>query len=156
MSKTTGNRRFRTVNIDELDENAFKDVVEDNVSSGPDRAQVTTLLREGKKQEALHAVLQNPPYGSTDDKLRVSHQRLSPYPLIINMCSSLVTQVLTSFKSTEMDKAIQSLDEEDLDALMQYIYKGFNEPSSQSCAVLLAWHQKLGLYNNDNGVVIDK
>ncbi|XP_033122049.1 actin-related protein 2/3 complex subunit 5-C-like [Anneissia japonica] len=130
MSKSTGNSRFRAVNIEDFDENAYFDNIEDIGSTGPDRTRVMELLNGGKKQEALQAVLQNPPYGSKNETLR-------------KMCSSLVTKVLSSFKSIETEKAVRSLDQEMLDTLMQYIYKGFEAPSTQSCSVLLTWHEKV-------------
>ncbi|KPP70077.1 actin-related protein 3-feb complex subunit 5-like [Scleropages formosus] len=55
----------------------------------------------------------------------------------------LVLKVLSSFKSSDIEKAVQSLDKNGVDLLMKYIYKGFEKPSEKSSAVLLQWHEKV-------------
>lgn len=43
-----------------------------------------------------------------------------------------------------MDNAIQALEENDLlDVLMKYIYRGFEIPSEGSSGHLLQWHEKV-------------
>uniref|UniRef100_A0A8C7JNG3 Actin-related protein 2/3 complex subunit 5 n=1 Tax=Oncorhynchus kisutch TaxID=8019 RepID=A0A8C7JNG3_ONCKI len=54
----------------------------------------------------------------------------------------LVLKVLSAFKSSDVDKGVQSLDKNGVDLLMKYIYKGFETPSDNSSAVLLQWHEK--------------
>nr|KAF6123103.1 actin related protein 2/3 complex subunit 5 like [Phyllostomus discolor] len=54
----------------------------------------------------------------------------------------VVLKVLTNFKSSEIEQAVQSLDRNGIDLLMKYIYKGFEKPSENSSAVLLQWHEK--------------
>lgn len=56
----------------------------------------------------------------------------------------LVLKVLTSFKVSEIEAAVNTLDKELVDVLMQYIYRGFAVPSENSSAVLLMWHEKVG------------
>lgn len=53
-------------------------------------------------------------------------------------------KVLTNFKSSEIEQAVQSLDRNGIDLLMKYIYKGFEKPTENSSAVLLQWHEKVG------------
>lgn len=55
----------------------------------------------------------------------------------------LVLKVLSAFKSSDIEKAVQSLDRSGVDLLMKYIYKGFERPSENSSAVLLQWHEKV-------------
>lgn len=55
----------------------------------------------------------------------------------------MVLKVLTNFKSSEMEQAVQSLDRNGVDLLMKYIYKGFEKPTENSSAVLLQWHEKV-------------
>lgn len=55
----------------------------------------------------------------------------------------LVTRVLASFKTNDIDSCIKSLDSVTLDLLMKYIYKGFENPSEGSSGALLAWHEKV-------------
>ncbi|KAF4797736.1 Actin-related protein 2/3 complex subunit 5-like protein [Turdus rufiventris] len=52
-------------------------------------------------------------------------------------------KVLTSFKSSEIEQAVNSLDRNGVDLLMKYIYKGFEKPTENSSAILLQWHEKL-------------
>ncbi|NXT47994.1 ARP5L protein, partial [Pluvianellus socialis] len=53
-----------------------------------------------------------------------------------------VLKVLTSFKSSEIEQAVNSLDRNGVDLLMKYIYKGFEKPTENSSAILLQWHEK--------------
>lgn len=55
-------------------------------------------------------------------------------------------KVLTAFKSSDIEKGVQSLDRNGVDLLMKYIYKGFERPSENSSAVLLQWHEKVNVY----------
>lgn len=52
-------------------------------------------------------------------------------------------KVLTSFKSSEIEQAVNSLDRNGVDLLMKYIYKGFEKPTENSSAILLQWHEKV-------------
>ncbi|NWR77109.1 ARP5L protein, partial [Centropus unirufus] len=52
-------------------------------------------------------------------------------------------RVLTTFKSSEIEEAVNSLDRNDVDLLMKYIYKGFEKPTENSSAILLQWHEKV-------------
>lgn len=52
-------------------------------------------------------------------------------------------RVLTAVKSAEIEKAVKSLDKNEQDVLMKYIYRGFAEPSEGGSAVLLTWHEKV-------------
>lgn len=55
----------------------------------------------------------------------------------------LVVKVLSSFKSSDIEKAVGSLDRAGVDLLMKYIYRGFEKPTDNSSAVLLQWHEKV-------------
>jgi hypothetical protein len=56
---------------------------------------------------------------------------------------SLVLKVLLSFKSSDIENAVRTLDQPKLDTLMKYIYRGFEFPSEGSSALLLLWHEKV-------------
>lgn len=58
-----------------------------------------------------------------------------------------MVRVLSSFKSSDIEKAVGSLDKAGVDLLMKYIYRGFEKPSDNSSAVLLQWHEKVKLQN---------
>lgn len=52
-------------------------------------------------------------------------------------------RVLLSIKSSQMDQAVDALEQNDLlDVLMKYIYRGFEIPSEGSSGHLLQWHEK--------------
>lgn len=52
-------------------------------------------------------------------------------------------RVLKSFpNSTEIDNAVKSLDQNSVDVLMKYIYKGF-EREPRDSSQLLTWHEKV-------------
>lgn len=55
-------------------------------------------------------------------------------------------KVLTSFKSSEIEQAVNSLDRNGIDLLMKYIYKGFEKPTENSSAILLQWHEKVRVW----------
>lgn len=64
----------------------------------------------------------------------------------------LVVKVLSSFKSSDIEKAVNSLDKAGVDLLMKYIYRGFEKPSDNSSALLLQWHEKVKLLEQQSSV----
>ncbi|XP_071947409.1 actin-related protein 2/3 complex subunit 5-C-like [Antedon mediterranea] len=158
MSKNTGSSMFRKVDVDEFDENKFQDdQVEGQDSSGPDESEIQRLLNKyplfcmhkklglvifsnalsrpicfNTKQsiEALQAVLKNPPLNTKNQAVK-------------DKTFSLVVRVLSSFKTSDIDSGINALDDDSKDVLMKYIYRGFAEPSENTCGILLSWHEKV-------------
>ena len=121
---------FRRIDVDQYDEENFKDdQVEQNLA-GPDEQQVSQYLLGGKNIEALKAALQNPPYRSKDASA--------------NKAANLLVRVLSSVKTSDIPKSLESLSVEELDVLLKYIYKGFSLGlDGQQCASLLSWHEKI-------------
>ncbi|MGH0141183.1 UNVERIFIED_CONTAM: hypothetical protein FKN15_072722 [Acipenser sinensis] len=137
MAKNTLSSRFRKVDIDDYDENKFVDEQEEAAEQqGPDEAEVDSLTRQyplreqtGDNMAAFHAALRNPPINTKNQAVKERAQ-------------GIVLKVLTSFRSSEIEQAVKSLDKNSVDLLMKYIYKGFEKPSDNSSAILLQWHEK--------------
>ncbi|KAH0506838.1 Actin-related protein 2/3 complex subunit 5-like protein [Microtus ochrogaster] len=79
---------------------------------------------------AFHAALRNSPINTKNQAVK-------------DRAQGVVLKVLTNFKSSEIEQAVQSLDRNGIDLLMKYIYKGFEKPTENSSAVLLQWHEKV-------------
>lgn len=60
---------------------------------------------------------------------------------------NLVLRVILSIKTSEIEKTIAQLDRDQIDMLMKYVYKGFENPSEGRSAHLLAWHEKVNILN---------
>ncbi|KAH7979931.1 hypothetical protein HPB49_012049 [Dermacentor silvarum] len=115
MSKNTESSAFRKIDIDQYNEDNYKE------------------------EEGLDA--QSPPAGP--DEQEVNHL-LNQYPFSDqpDAASALAMRVLLAVKASEMEQAVGSLDRESVDVLMKYIYRGFESPSEGSSGHLLAWHEK--------------
>ena len=56
---------------------------------------------------------------------------------------AIVLDVLTRFRSAEVEKAVNGLSMDQVDILMKYLYRGFACPTEKSCGILLVWHEKV-------------
>ncbi|KAB5522539.1 hypothetical protein PHYPO_G00160660 [Pangasianodon hypophthalmus] len=131
MAKNTLSSRFRKVDVDEFDENRFVEEQQDEAAEqqGPDTAEVDDLIRHGDMIAAFQVALRNPPINSKN-------------PAIKEKAQAVVLKVLMSFRSSDIEPAVKSLDKNGIDLLMKYIYRGFEKPSDNSSAILLQWHEK--------------
>lgn len=128
MAKNTGETLFRKVNVDEFDENNFQDDVVEETQDGPDEGEVVNLLNAGKNLDAL--------------KLILSHPLVSSNSAAKEKELTLALRALSNFKTSEIEKSVQSMSNDEVDMLMKFIYRGFEKPSDKSCGVLLTWHEK--------------
>lgn len=74
MAKNTSSSAFRKINVDQYNEDNFKeDEIDSNGTTytGPDDAEITKLLNTGKNVEALKLVLENAPLTSKNQQAKV-------------------------------------------------------------------------------------
>lgn len=130
MAKNTGDNKFRRVDVDQYNEDNYVDEFqEDSGDQGPNESEVQSLLNSKQNVEALQVVLRNPPVNTKSQQVK-------------DQVFNLVMKVLSQFKSSEIEKGVNSLDTQSLDVLMKYIYRGFAVGSDKYSAMLLQWHEK--------------
>jgi len=128
MSKNTLNSQFRKLNVNSDDE--YDDVVSNDNVQGPNESEVTSLLNANNNAEALKLVLSSCPQNT-------KNQEVKDRALLI------VMRVLQSFKPSEIESVVKTLEPTHLDILMKYVYRGFEIPSEGSSNLLLTWHEKV-------------
>ena len=80
MAKNTSSSAFRKIDVDQYNEDNFEeDEIDMNGSVGPDDAEITKLLNQGKSNEALKIVLESAPLGSKNQQAKVSHCRITVF-----------------------------------------------------------------------------
>ncbi|XP_041979070.1 actin-related protein 2/3 complex subunit 5-B [Aricia agestis] len=130
MAKNTSSSAFRKIDIDQYNEDNFReDEAEQSIPTGPDEAEVCALLNQGRYIDALKNVLNNAPLGSSNQVVKDS-------------ALTLTLKVLLAIKSAQIEEAVGSLSLDDIDILMKYIYRGFEYPTEGSSGHLLLWHEK--------------
>ncbi|XP_050764016.1 actin-related protein 2/3 complex subunit 5-like protein isoform X1 [Gymnogyps californianus] len=135
MARSTLSSRFRRLDIDQYDENRFVEEPEEAAAAEPDAGpEVEALLRQflrrtGDALRAFHTAIRSSPGNTKNQAMKEQAQ-------------GTMLKVLTSFKSSEIEQAVNSLDRNGVDLLMKYIYKGFEKPTENSSAILLQWHEK--------------
>ncbi|XP_045458742.1 actin-related protein 2/3 complex subunit 5-B [Melitaea cinxia] len=130
MAKNTSNSAFRKIDIDQYNEDNFKeDESEQSIPTGPDEGEVCALLNQGRYIDALKHVLNNAPLGSPNQQIK-------------DNALALTLKVLLAIKSAQIEEAVGTLSVDDIDILMKYIYRGFEYPSEGSSGHLLLWHEK--------------
>lgn len=131
MSKNTGASAFRRVDVDQFSEEKYEEeAATDEGLNGPNDADVHHMLNEGRNVDALHHILNTAPLSTKNQSIK-------------DRAVQTLLKVLLSIKSSDIDGAVKSLDQQQLDVLMKYIYRGFEYPSEGSSAQLLTWHEKV-------------
>jgi len=134
MSKNTSSSKFRQIDVDQYNEDNFKeDEVEVTLPAGVDESTVINLINKGEDGEALRLLLVNAPSAprGCNDPAKDLALRL------------VLRVLLNKTTKSKMDDIISSFDQSLLDVLMKYIYRGFETPSEGSSSVLLLWHEKV-------------
>lgn len=132
MAKNTSSSAFRKIDVDQYNEDNFREEEQIELQSppvGPDESEVSMLLNQGRNIDALKTVLRSAPLGSKNQQVR-------------DNALNLTMKVLLSIKSSQIEEAVLSLESDLIDVLMKYIYRGFEMPSEKSSGHLLMWHEK--------------
>ncbi|CAG4944881.1 unnamed protein product [Colias eurytheme] len=124
MAKNTSSSAFRKIDIDQYNEDNFReDEADPSVPAGPDEGEVSKYV------DALKHVLNHAPIGTSDQQVK-------------DNALALTLKVLLAIKSAQIEEVVGSLSLDDIDILMKYIYRGFEYPSEGSSGHLLLWHEK--------------
>ncbi|KAL3218070.1 hypothetical protein MRX96_006050 [Rhipicephalus microplus] len=134
MSKNTESSAFRKIDIDQYNEDNYKEeegLDAQSPPAGPDEQelQCSSTFITGRTVDALKIILKTAPIGSKCQSVK-------------DAANALAMRVLLAVKASEMEQAVRALDPEAVDVLMKYIYRGFESPSEGSSGHLLAWHEK--------------
>ncbi|XP_054282792.1 actin-related protein 2/3 complex subunit 5-B [Macrosteles quadrilineatus] len=132
MAKNTSSSAFRKLDVDQCNEDIYREEEQGELQSppvGPDESEVTSLLNQGRHIDALKTVLRNAPVGSKNQQIK-------------DNALSIALRVLLSIRSSQIEEAVAALDRDLVDTLMKYIYRGFEIPSEGSSGHLLLWHEK--------------
>ncbi|KAL1123980.1 hypothetical protein AAG570_001750 [Ranatra chinensis] len=143
MATNTLSSAFRKIDVDQYNEDNYREEEQTDPQTqpvGPDESEVTQLLNQGNNVEALKTVLKNAPLASKNQQVK-------------DAALNLTLKVLMSFKSSQIDEAINTLDTELVDILMKYIYRGFELPSEKRSGHLLVWHEKAYLVGGVGSIV---
>lgn len=133
MAKNTNSSAFRKINVDEYNEDNFKDDEnqENQQLGGIDENEINQLLMKQKNCEALKLCIENAPLFSKNQAMK-------------DQALQVILRVILSIKPSQIDDAVKLLDSDQLDVLMKYVYRGFENPSDGgSSGHLLQWHEKI-------------
>ncbi|XP_026469042.1 actin-related protein 2/3 complex subunit 5-like [Ctenocephalides felis] len=129
MAKNTSSSAFRKIDVDQYNEDNFKEEEPESAQIGPDENEINTFLNQGRNIDALKSVLQNAPLGCKSQQVK-------------DAALNLTLRVLLSIKSSQIEEAVSALDIALIDILMKYVYRGFEIPSEGSSGHLLQWHER--------------
>ena len=131
MAKNTRSSAFRNIDVDQYDQDMYKeDEAGGEQISGPKENEINSLLNRGDYIGALKLVADKAPTESRNQKVK-------------DAALTLALRTLLSVKAAQMDDIVKALRREQLEILLKYVYRGFEVPSESSSAQLLAWHDKV-------------
>jgi len=131
MAKNTSSSAFRKIDVDEYNEDNYKDDEHEPVSSSLiSESEVNGLIMQQRFNEALHYCLSHAPLNEKNQEIK-------------DAATATILRVLLTIKQSQIEDSLAKLDTEQVDTLMKYIYRGFEIPSEGSSGHLLAWHEKV-------------
>ncbi|KAL5964316.1 Actin-related protein 2/3 complex subunit 5-B [Taenia solium] len=129
MAKNTGDTRFRKLDVDNFGQSTFDEEGVDDTHLNP-RDAYLFIFKDGKYEEAVRTVLDNAPVNSKDAGLKEA-------------VAALILRGMSSIRSNQVGAFVDGLNQEQLDTLMKYIYRGFQKPADITYPALLTWHEKV-------------
>ncbi|KAH9821087.1 actin-related protein 2/3 complex subunit 5 [Melampsora americana] len=147
---------YRKIDIDLYDQDALKEEelyehdprsIEEMCSDAKSKTQqARSLLSRADVPAVLQLLLTDPPYGPPSPELQ------SAQSLIL----STLLDTLSTTRTSDIPSILSSLNSDQLDWLMKYIYKAMSlitiDPNTPS-AVLLNWHEKLTELSGTGSIV---
>ncbi|GFU05572.1 hypothetical protein NPIL_6581 [Nephila pilipes] len=134
MAKCTISSAFRKIDIDIYNDDCYREEEEQqpphSPPTGPDEQEIVNLINQGKHVDALKILLRSAPIATKNQSIK-------------DAAFNIVLKVILSIKTSDIEKTVSQLDREQIDMLMKYVYKGFENPSEGRSAHLLAWHEKV-------------
>ncbi|KAL9656264.1 hypothetical protein ABK040_007878 [Willaertia magna] len=91
--------------------------------------EVRNLVTGGKWVDAMKKALENPPINAKNKETK-------------KKSADVVAVVLTNIKETDISKVVDSLDHDELDVLMKYIYRVL-ETGEYESKTIFKWHEKV-------------
>ncbi|KYR01824.1 actin related protein 2/3 complex [Tieghemostelium lacteum] len=89
--------------------------------------EVTKALNGGRPQDALPFALSDPPVYTKTAAIKDAN-------------ADIVIKLLIGFKEKDIDAAVDSLDSDQLDVLMKYIYRALGT-TTETSSLLFKWHE---------------
>ncbi|RCH85076.1 hypothetical protein CU097_003538 [Rhizopus azygosporus] len=133
---------WRKIDIDQYDEDAYtQDEIlaefetglspeEVNNATQTRNTDVRNFISRGDLNNALTRALEDPPYGRHLEAAKTESTKM-------------IAEVLNMFRAGDISDIVKSLNHEQQDVLMKYIYAGLSKPELYNSSVLLTWHEKL-------------
>lgn len=92
-------------------------------------SEVSTFIQAGKYSDALKLVIK---HSNNVGRKHPSREQFA----------KLFLQVTLNVKTSDIESIVNTLELDEIDVLMRYIYYGFEHPSEGSSSHLLTWHDK--------------
>ncbi|CAO3701401.1 unnamed protein product [Rhizopus microsporus] len=133
---------WRKIDINQYDEDAYtQDEIlaefetglspeEVNNATQTRNTDVRNFISRGDLNNALICALEDPPYGRHFEAAKTESTKM-------------IAEVLNMFRAGDISDIVKSLNHEQQNVLMKYIYAGLSKPELYNSSVLLTWHEKL-------------